>query len=102
MHHNFIEKINLANKILNIHFFTHYSSFKFLHYGCLQACHACTAVIHTYHSDENVKQYTDDLDRMHKVVLEVRKIMSTINSCLASLWICSHCLFDENWTKMID
>ncbi|XP_072027525.1 putative peptidyl-tRNA hydrolase PTRHD1 [Amphiura filiformis] len=37
-----------------------------------QACHACTAVIHMYYNDENVKQYTDDLDRMHKVVLEAK------------------------------
>ena len=28
-------------------------------------------MIHSYHNDENVKQYTDDLDRMHKVVLQV-------------------------------
>ncbi|KAJ8020228.1 putative peptidyl-tRNA hydrolase PTRHD1 [Holothuria leucospilota] len=36
-----------------------------------QACHACTAVLHLYRDDENVVQYTSDLDNMHKVVLEV-------------------------------
>ncbi|XP_070533424.1 putative peptidyl-tRNA hydrolase PTRHD1 [Ptychodera flava] len=37
-----------------------------------QACHACTAVLHTFHSDPNVQQYTSDLDHMHKVVLEAK------------------------------
>ena len=36
-----------------------------------QACHACTAVIHMFYQDENTKQYLADLDRMHKVILEV-------------------------------
>ena len=36
-----------------------------------QACHACSAVMHLYHDDPNTQQYTSDLDRMHKVVLEV-------------------------------
>lgn len=36
-----------------------------------QACHAVTAVTHQYHEDELVQQYLKDLDRMHKVVLEV-------------------------------
>ena len=36
-----------------------------------QGCHACTAVIHTHREDANVVQYLSDIDRMHKVVLEV-------------------------------
>ena len=36
-----------------------------------QACHACSAVMHLYHDDPNTKLYTSDLDRMHKIVLEV-------------------------------
>ena len=36
-----------------------------------QACHACTAVMHMYYQDEKTQQYLSDLDRMHKVVLEV-------------------------------
>ena len=36
-----------------------------------QGCHACTAVIHTHRDNGNVVQYLSDLDRMHKVVLEV-------------------------------
>ena len=37
-----------------------------------QACHACSAVIHLFHEDPNTVEYTKDLDRMHKVILEVR------------------------------
>ena len=37
-----------------------------------QACHACTAVMHLFYQDERTQQYLSDLDRMHKVVLEVR------------------------------
>ncbi|XP_077990437.1 putative peptidyl-tRNA hydrolase PTRHD1 [Glandiceps talaboti] len=37
-----------------------------------QACHACTAVLHTFYNDPNVQQYTSDLDHMHKVVLEAK------------------------------
>lgn len=36
-----------------------------------QACHACTAVTHLFYDDEHTKSYLADLDRMHKVVLEV-------------------------------
>jgi len=35
-----------------------------------QACHACTAVMHTFYQDDNTQHYLTDLDRMHKVVLE--------------------------------
>lgn len=37
-----------------------------------QACHACTAVMHLFYNDPSTQQYLDDLDRMHKVVLEVK------------------------------
>ena len=37
-----------------------------------QACHASTAVLHLYRDDPNVGAYLGDVDRMHKVVLEVR------------------------------
>lgn len=36
-----------------------------------QACHACSAVMYQYHDDPVTKQYTADLDNMHKCVLEV-------------------------------
>lgn len=36
-----------------------------------QACHASTAVLHLYREDENTMKYLQDLDNMHKVVLEV-------------------------------
>ena len=38
-----------------------------------QACHACTAVMHMFYEDPNTKAYLEDLDRMHKVILEVLK-----------------------------
>ena len=37
-----------------------------------QACHACTAAIHLFYSEDSTKEYLRDLDSMHKVVLEVR------------------------------
>ncbi|KAL3276540.1 hypothetical protein HHI36_011915 [Cryptolaemus montrouzieri] len=36
-----------------------------------QACHAVSAVTHLYHEDEHTKKYLEDLDNMHKIVLEV-------------------------------
>ena len=36
-----------------------------------QACHACTAVTHMFYNDPNTQAYLAELDRMHKVVLEV-------------------------------
>ena len=36
-----------------------------------QACHACTAAVHLFGDDAETKAYMTDLDRMHKVVLEV-------------------------------
>ena len=38
-----------------------------------QACHGCTAVIYQHRNDENVIKYTEDMDNMHKCVLEVSK-----------------------------
>lgn len=37
-----------------------------------QACHATAAVTHLYHDDPVSKQYFQDLDNMHKIVLQVR------------------------------
>lgn len=37
-----------------------------------QACHAATAILHITKDDENTKEYLEDLDHMHKVVLEVQ------------------------------
>lgn len=36
-----------------------------------QACHASVAVTHEFYTDEDTKQYLEDIDHMHKVVLEV-------------------------------
>jgi peptidyl-tRNA hydrolase len=36
-----------------------------------QACHACSAVIWQFKDDPNTIDYTEDIDNMHKVVLEV-------------------------------
>jgi len=36
-----------------------------------QACHAASAAIHLFYSDEDTQRYLSDLDNMHKVVLEV-------------------------------
>lgn len=36
-----------------------------------QACHACSAVLHLYYQDECTQKYFNDLDNMHKIVLEV-------------------------------
>lgn len=43
-----------------------------------QGCHASTAVIHMYRDHSNVIEYLTDLDRMHKVVLEVQAELSHI------------------------
>jgi len=39
-----------------------------------QGCHACTAAVHMFYEDPNTQQYLRDLDRMHKVVLEVGRL----------------------------
>ena len=36
-----------------------------------QACHACTAAVHTNRDDPTCQQYLHNLDSMHKIVLEV-------------------------------
>ena len=36
-----------------------------------QACHASTAVLHRFYHDPNTQAYLSDVDRMHKVVLQV-------------------------------
>jgi len=35
-----------------------------------QACHASTAVIHKFYQDEHTQSYLEDLDNMHKIILE--------------------------------
>lgn len=35
-----------------------------------QGCHAATAAIHLHYTDEDTQKYLEDLDNMHKVVLE--------------------------------
>ncbi|CAH2085403.1 unnamed protein product [Euphydryas editha] len=60
-----------------------------------QACHASTAVLHIFKEDEHTIQYLNDLDNMHKVVLEVpneeslNKIAEKLkeNSISHKLWI---------------
>lgn len=37
-----------------------------------QCCHATTAVAHLYKDDAETQAYFNDIDNMHKVVLEVR------------------------------
>jgi len=36
-----------------------------------QACHASSAVLHRFYTDPNTQAYLSDVDRMHKVVLQV-------------------------------
>lgn len=38
-----------------------------------QCCHATTAVSHIFRKDEITQKYFEDLDNMHKVVLEVNQ-----------------------------
>ena len=47
-----------------------------------QACHAATAILHITKNEDNTKEYLEDLDNMHKVVLEVKK--TSRNSYLKS------------------
>lgn len=46
-----------------------------------QCCHATTAVGHMYRDDPETQKYYEDLDNMHKVVLEV-DILIRISSSL--------------------
>lgn len=43
-----------------------------------QACHAVTAVTHLFRDDEDSKRYLDDMDNMHKVVLEAKNEESLV------------------------
>lgn len=60
-----------------------------------QACHAVTAISHQFHEDELMKLYLDDLDNMHKVVLEAPNEQSILklklsleeNHIAHKLWI---------------
>jgi len=42
-----------------------------------QACHASSAVLHRFYTDSNTQAYLSDLDRMHKVVLQVVELLFT-------------------------
>lgn len=44
-----------------------------------QACHAVTAVTHLFHSDDYMQKYLNDIDNMHKVVLEAKDEASLTN-----------------------
>ncbi|KPJ02433.1 PREDICTED: putative peptidyl-tRNA hydrolase PTRHD1 [Papilio xuthus] len=60
-----------------------------------QACHASSAVLHLFKDDEYTAKYLNDLDNMHKVVLEVpneeslRKLSEKLkeNSIDHKMWI---------------
>lgn len=38
-----------------------------------QACHASTAAIHKFYSNQHTQSYLKDLDNMHKIILQVSK-----------------------------
>lgn len=40
-----------------------------------QACHASCAAMHLFYDVQHTQQYLSDLDRMHKVVLEVSVLL---------------------------
>ncbi|KAG5891170.1 hypothetical protein JTB14_000558 [Gonioctena quinquepunctata] len=60
-----------------------------------QACHAVSAVTHLFHKDEHTQKYLEDLDNMHKVVLEAPDEVSLValrdkleeNDIKHKLWI---------------
>lgn len=60
-----------------------------------QACHAVSAVVYLFKDDEHMKMYLEDVDNMHKIVLEVEdeNALLSLNEKLASsdvkfkLWI---------------
>lgn len=77
-----------------------------------QACHACTAVVSKYKDDENVIQYTNDMDNMRKVILkatddeQLRALADTLsqNNIDHKLWIeqpenISTCLVTKPYEK---
>ncbi|KAJ1762052.1 hypothetical protein IW142_003226 [Coemansia sp. RSA 564] len=43
-----------------------------------QGCHASVAVMQKYRDDERVKTYVDDINSMHKVVLETKNEASLL------------------------
>ncbi|KAJ2316109.1 hypothetical protein IWW52_003811 [Coemansia sp. RSA 2704] len=43
-----------------------------------QGCHAATAVLWKHRDDERVRSYTNNLDSMHKVVLETKNEASLL------------------------
>ncbi|KAJ1849302.1 hypothetical protein LPJ73_003758 [Coemansia sp. RSA 2703] len=43
-----------------------------------QGCHASTSVIWKFRDDERVKEYTSDLENMHKVALETKNEASLL------------------------
>lgn len=45
-----------------------------------QACHATAAVIHLFHNDPHTVEYLNDLDSMHKIVLEVGNLLFWFSS----------------------
>lgn len=48
-----------------------------------QACHACVAVIHQFYDKEDTQKYLGDVDRMHKVTLEVN--LGFFNYCQGNI-----------------
>ena len=50
-----------------------------------QACHASTAVIHSFYNHEDTQKYLADLDNMHKIVLAVSKKMSKLGKKFVKL-----------------
>lgn len=48
-----------------------------------QACHACVAVIHQFYDKEDTQKYLGDVDRMHKVTLEVNLVF--FNYCQGNI-----------------
>ena len=50
-----------------------------------QACHAATAVLHLFKEDPNVVEYFSDVDRMHKVVLEVQRLRNSQNALVSNV-----------------
>lgn len=39
-----------------------------------QACHACSAALHIFRNEPTTVSYMENLDNMHKVVLEVSSL----------------------------
>ncbi|KAJ9077357.1 hypothetical protein DSO57_1017495 [Entomophthora muscae] len=62
-----------------------------------QACHASTAVLHQHSSLPSTKEYLENLEQMHKVVLETKNensLLAVANN-LTELGI-PHCCWIEN------